>query len=247
MHTLLYQNFLKRSSYNTSTSSGQLAFYVERMARQGFIGLAAANSPELVSAAPGATPVFGTNPLAVGIPTAAGPYPFTFDMATSAIALFGVLSAKAKGEPLPEGVAYDSTGAFTTDASAVLNGGSIATFGEHKGLGLALCVELLAGALSGSAVLGQVPSKKEAKSWGHIFIAIQPKLLVDDYDAKVSSILETVKASAAGSGDGASIRIPGQRSMETAQERRAKGMVPVPTKIWESIVRTSQHGLPEKS
>jgi Malate/L-lactate dehydrogenase len=58
------------SSYNTSTSSGQLAFYVERMARHGYIGIALCNSPELVAAARGAKAVFGTNPLAVGIPLA---------------------------------------------------------------------------------------------------------------------------------------------------------------------------------
>jgi LDH2 family malate/lactate/ureidoglycolate dehydrogenase len=237
-------------SYNTSTSSGQLAFYVERMARQGYIGLAAANSPELVSAAPGAKPVFGTNPLAVGLPTKDAALPFTFDMATSAIALFGVWSSQAKGEALPEGVAYDANGNFTTDASAVLKGGSIATFGGHKGLGLALCVELLAGALSGSAILGQVASsKKEARNWGHVFVCIQPNLLVDDYASKVSSILETVQASGGDVGGGGSsrIRIPGQRSMETAQERRAKGTIPVPTKIWESILHTSKHGLSTNS
>jgi LDH2 family malate/lactate/ureidoglycolate dehydrogenase len=64
------------SSYNTSTSSGQLAYYVERIARQGYIGLALANSPEFVAPAAGAKPVFGTNPLAVGIPQA-NSYPFT--------------------------------------------------------------------------------------------------------------------------------------------------------------------------
>ena len=77
-----------------------------------------------------------------------------FDMATSAIALFGVLSAKAKGEPLPQGVAYGKDGNTTTDAAEALDGGAIATFGGHKGAGLSLVVELLAGALSGGAVLG---------------------------------------------------------------------------------------------
>jgi LDH2 family malate/lactate/ureidoglycolate dehydrogenase len=51
------------TTYNTSTSSGQLAFYVERMAKKGVIGIAMANSPELVAAAKGGEPVFGTNPL----------------------------------------------------------------------------------------------------------------------------------------------------------------------------------------
>jgi LDH2 family malate/lactate/ureidoglycolate dehydrogenase len=158
-------------------------------------------------------------------------------MATSAIALFGVLSAKAKGQPLPPNVAYDSEGNMTTDASTALEGGAIATFGGHKGAGLALCIELLAGALSGAAVLGQVPSKKEAKSWGHTFIAIQPNVLVDDFDLKAASIIDTIKASGEG------IRIPGERSAITAQERKAAGVMPIPTKIWESIVHTSQHGL----
>ena len=64
-------------SYNSSTSSGQLAYYVERMARNhGLIALACGNSPEFVAAAPGARPVLGTNPLAVSIPTASGD-PFT--------------------------------------------------------------------------------------------------------------------------------------------------------------------------
>lgn len=42
----------------------------------------------------------------------------------------------------------------------MLGGGAIATFGGHKGAGLSLMVELLAGALSGGATLGQVESKK---------------------------------------------------------------------------------------
>mmetsp|Transcript_62429 Transcript_62429/g.92770 ORF Transcript_62429/g.92770 Transcript_62429/m.92770 type:complete len:404 (+) Transcript_62429:8-1219(+) len=246
------------SSYNSSTSSGQLAFYVERMARKGLIGIAFANSPEFVAAAPGGKAVFGTNPLAVGIParrsdtnddddSTTANQPFTFDMATSAIALFGVLSAKAKNEPLPPNVAYAKDGSMTTDATEALEGGgAIATFGGHKGAGLALCVELLAGALSGGAVLGQVESKKVAKSWGHTFIAIRPEDLVDDYDEKVASILETVKASGGGGGENGLVRIPGENSAKIAAERRAVGYMPIPIQIWESIVETSQHGLPGK-
>jgi hypothetical protein len=112
------------TAYNTSTSSGQLAFYVERMAKQGVIGIALANSPEFVAAAPGGKPVFGTNPIAFGIPQAHGP-PQTFDMATSAIALFGVLTSKAKGQPLPEGVAYGKDGKWTVDAAEALSIGLV--------------------------------------------------------------------------------------------------------------------------
>jgi LDH2 family malate/lactate/ureidoglycolate dehydrogenase len=223
-------------AYNSCTSSGQLAYYVHRMAQKGCIGVALCNSPEFVAAAPGAKPVFGTNPLAIGIPRA-GTVPYTFDMATSAIALFGVLSAQAKGEPLPPQVAYDAQGQFTTDAQQVMNGGAIATFGGHKGLGLSLCVELLAGALSGAAVLGQVESKKMAQSWGHTFIAINPHAFVDDFEEKSALILRAVQAS------GDNVRIPGERSVKTAQERQAAGVLPIPQTIWDSICHTAQHGL----
>ena len=223
-------------AYNTSTSSGQLAFYVERMATRGVVGIALANSPEFVAAAGGGDAVFGTNPLAVGVPRR-GEAPFVFDMATSAIALFGVLTAKAQGRPLPPGVAYGPDGGETTDAAVALGDGAIATFGGHKGAGLALCVELLAGALPGAAVLGAGPSKKEAKNWGHTFIAIRPDALVDDFDAKASSICAAVKAS------GPSVRIPGESSARTAADRRAAGEMPIPAKIWASIQNTAENGL----
>lgn len=226
------------STYNTSTSSGQLAFYVNRMAQRGCIGIALANSPEFVAASAGGEKVFGTNPLAVGVPTIDKENPFVFDMATSAIALFGVLTAKAQNTPLPPNVAYGIDGQYTTDANEALgDGGAIATFGGHKGAGLALCVELLAGALSGSAVLGMCHSKKEAKSWGHLFIAIQPDALVDDFPTKAHSIIQTVKQS------GPDIRIAGENSNRIAMERREAGEMPIPTKIWDSILHTVDHGL----
>jgi len=227
-------------AYNTSTSSGQLAFYAERIAKKGYVGIALANSPEFVAAAAGGKAVFGTNPIAFGIPRAGAP-PLTFDMATSAIALFGVLTAKAKGEALPPGVAYARDGSgFTTDAAEALEGGAIATFGGHKGMGLSLMVELLAGVLPGGAVLGQCESKKTAKSWGHTLIAIRTAGLVDDFEAKAASVVETVKASGQNQ-----IRLPGESSTRIAAERAAAGTMPIPTKIWESIQHTAQHGLPK--
>jgi len=223
------------ASYNTSTSSGQLGYYAERMAKRGVIGVVFANSPEFVSAAAGAKPVFGTNPLAVGMPTSTE-QPFVFDMATSAIALFGVLSAKAKGEPLPPNVAYDKEGNWTTDAAEAMEGG-IATFGGHKGAGLAITVELLAGALTGAAVLGMCHSKKTAKNWGHLMIAIRPNAFVHDFEKRVDSVIQTVKNS------GPNIRIPGENSARIAKMRRLDGLLPVPENIWKSILNTAHKTL----
>ena len=170
----------------------------------------------------------------------AGGAPLTFDMATSAIALFGVLSSKAKGELLPEGVAFGKDGNFTRDPSEALEYG-FATFGGHKGAGLALMVELLAGVLPGAAVLGQCDSKKAAKNWGHILIAVQPESLVDDFATKAESVMRAVKESA----PEGKIRLPGESSARIAAERKSAGTLPIATKIWETICNTAEHGLPK--
>ena len=238
------------SSYNSSTSSGRLALYCERLAKRGLIGIGIAGSPEFVAAAPGGRPVLGTNPIAIAFPLSGSNDGgsndiFSFDMSTSAISLYGVLTAKSKGIPLPPNVAYNSSGEWTTDADVALgrNGGSIATFGGgHKGVGLSLCVEILAGALSGAAVLGTAgtsPTKKEAKSWGHTFVAIDPSQLVDDFPLRVESIVRAIRQSS----DMGMVRIPGERSIQTAKQRLAEGTLPIPRKVWETIKDTAKHGL----
>jgi LDH2 family malate/lactate/ureidoglycolate dehydrogenase len=76
-------------------------------------------------------------------------------------------------------------------------------------------------------------TKKTAKSWGHTFIAIGPTGFVDSFDDKAASVIEAVKHS----GDG--IRIPREGSAKTAQERMEKGVLPIPEKVWQSIVATA--------
>jgi hypothetical protein len=77
-------------THNSSTSSGQLAHYVERIAKEhNMIGVALCNSPEMVAAAPGSKPVFGTNPIAISIPLADSPHPYTVrEIHTQRVAYF---------------------------------------------------------------------------------------------------------------------------------------------------------------
>lgn len=222
--------------YNTSTSSGQLAYYGARAAEAGRVVIITANSPEFVAAKAGAKATFGTNPLCFACPVE-GREPFVFDMSTAAIALFGVLTCKAKGLPLPENSAYDADGNYTTDVADIPvggGGGAIATFGGHKGVGLALMVELLCAALSGGAVLGQDEPKKTAKNWGHNVIAIDPEAMIDGFAARAASIIKTIAESHA---DG--VRLPGDSSIATNKKNMANGTIPVPKKIWDVILETS--------
>jgi LDH2 family malate/lactate/ureidoglycolate dehydrogenase len=64
--------------------------------------------------------------------------------------------AAQQGTPTPEGVIFDRTGRTTTDPEEFFKGGLMAPLGyplvPHKGFGLALFVDALAGALSGAAL-----------------------------------------------------------------------------------------------
>jgi hypothetical protein len=53
---------------NTSTSTGALGFYAEQVAKQGLIGIVFAQSPEFVAPHGAKQAIFGTNPIAIGIP-----------------------------------------------------------------------------------------------------------------------------------------------------------------------------------
>ena len=52
-------------------------------------------------------PIFGTNPLAIGLPSTDAD-PVVLDMATSAIAWFGLVEADTAGRAIPDNVALDA-------------------------------------------------------------------------------------------------------------------------------------------
>lgn len=134
---------------------GRLGHWAEQAAALGKIVLIGANVPRNPRVAPhgGHSARLGTNPLAIGIPRLGKP-PVIIDFATSRFAVGKVRVAMNRGEQLPEGVLLDALGASSTDPSVLFGvpPGALLSVGEHKGFGLALAVELLAGALSGGEV-----------------------------------------------------------------------------------------------
>ncbi|MBE0690786.1 MAG: Ldh family oxidoreductase, partial [Anaerolineae bacterium] len=175
---------------NTGTSTGAIGYYASRIAREGFIGLVFAGSTTYVSMYGSYEPLFGTNPLAIGIPSAAKP--IVFDMATSAMAWYGILEAKLAGKTLPEGVAFDRDGNPTTDPAAALEG-AIRPFGGYKGAALSLIVEVLTGPLVGATFTGFGDYQHD---WGCLVMAINPELLIDreTFLHDVARLTERVKA-----------------------------------------------------
>jgi (2R)-3-sulfolactate dehydrogenase (NADP+) len=155
-YALARQQGIAALSIVDSYSAGVVGWFVQRMAAAGIIGIGFANSPSAVAPAPGASPFFGTNPMAFAIPRGEKE-PIIADMATSQVALVTIKKAAAEGRPIPAGWGYDKDGNDTTDAAAVINGGALAPAGGYKGMLLGLLVDLLAGVLSGPHCSFQAP------------------------------------------------------------------------------------------
>jgi (2R)-3-sulfolactate dehydrogenase (NADP+) len=127
---------------------GELGYYARHLALRGFIALASANSPALMSLGGAPRSVLGTNPLAYGIPRP-GKLPVVIDQASSSTAFVNIRRAAEAGETIPAGWALGPDGEETQDANAALQG-TLLPFGSHRGGNIALLVEILA-TLSGAS------------------------------------------------------------------------------------------------
>ena len=104
----------------------------------------------LVAPFGGAEPRFTTNPYCTAVPRK-GKEPIVLDFATSQVAMGKVRVANNKKVQMEEGLLIDAAGKPTTDPGVMYNPpyGAILPFGLHKGGGLAVICDLLAGALTG--------------------------------------------------------------------------------------------------
>ncbi len=194
-YTLAKKQGIAALSIVDSYSAGVVGWFVNRMANSGLIGLGFANSPSAVAPAPGASPFFGTNPMAFGVPRE-GKLPIIADMATSQVALVTVKKHAAEGKPVPLGWGYGKDGNETTDASAIIDGGALAHAGGFKGMLLGMLVDLLGGILSGPNCSFQAPVFKNNTGGepkvGQFFIAISPGTFAPGGGAAYAQRLETM-------------------------------------------------------
>ncbi len=193
-------------NYGSAESTGALGYYVERIAGSGLIGMAYASTPLQLSAPYGSTQgLFSTNPMAYGIPTEGEP--IILDMATASTTLFGLIEAKTAGKTLPEGLGFDKDGNPTQDPGEIMTG-SIRPFGGYKGSGLALVVQILAGALVQAET-----AKPESENWGNLIMAIDPGILSvrEDFTKEVSAIVQKVKSARKAVGV-TEILVPGEKA-----------------------------------
>ncbi|HCY83931.1 MAG TPA: sulfolactate dehydrogenase, partial [Desulfobacteraceae bacterium] len=169
-------NGIAAMGIGNSYACGVLGHLVEPVARQGLLAMGFANAPAIIAPWGGKTPLFGTNPMAVAIPSASRP-PVIIDQASSKVAKVAIFDRQRAGEPLDEGWALDKDGRPTIDPEEALNGSMLA-IGGYKGTGLAMFVEVMAAALTASNWSFTAPLFNDnlggPPKTGQFFVALDP-------------------------------------------------------------------------
>lgn len=159
-----------------SNHCGTLAYFTRRAAERGFVTIAMSTAPPTMIYFGGRSRAVGTNPISISVPRPDGP-PLVVDMATSATARGKIILANRLGKDIPPDWAVDSDGKPTTDAAAALLG-SVVPFAGPKGSGLAMMVDLLAGAfvagVSGFGIGDMYEDWTRAQRVSHLFIVLNP-------------------------------------------------------------------------
>jgi LDH2 family malate/lactate/ureidoglycolate dehydrogenase len=172
--------------------------------------------------------LMGTNPVAMAFP--AEDDPLIIDIGTSSTTWGDVVLARAKGEPLPEGLAVDTEGRPTTDPQAALDGAFL-PWGGRRGSGLALAVQLL-GMLAGSA-----PVIHDVADFGLFFLVIDPDMLMPggEYKARVSELRRVIESNRPMDG-GSAVRVPGDGSLARRKRALAEGKVAIDERVYRQIL-----------
>ena len=180
----------------------------EMIAEQGLVAFACTSYKPAVAPAGATKPLFGTNPISFAWPRP-GKTPVVYDMATASMAMGEVQVAKREGHKVPLGTGLNKDGKETTDPGEIADGGVLLPFGGYKGSGIAMMVELLAGALVGDNFSFETAAKDNKDGGppigGEFILAISPdKLSGNNWEKHSDEFFNKMKSM-----DG--VRLPGER------------------------------------
>ncbi len=184
---------------NHSDHYGAAGYYAMRCAENGLVGFSMSNTCPLVAVTGGASATIGNNPYAYAAP--AGKYrAILFDICMSVVASGKIEIASQEKKKIPFGWILDREGRPTDNPDDIYHGGIMLPFGEHKGYGIAVMVEIM------TALLGNAGLMSGVKSWntvpgrdantGHSFLAINPEFFggLSLFQSRTEQMIEEIKS-----------------------------------------------------
>jgi uncharacterized oxidoreductase len=179
------------------------------------------------------------NPIAAGIPMKNAP-PMLLDISACTIAEGKIKVALNKGVQVPENCIIDAHGQPTTDPKVFYANppGSILSIAGHKGYGLAMLCEVLAGALTGGGCSN--PQNADRVVNGMLSILLDPGFFqsVAGFSAEIERFVTWVKSSEKSSPD-VDILVPGEIE-ERTKAKRVRDGIEIDETTWSQILATAK-------
>jgi LDH2 family malate/lactate/ureidoglycolate dehydrogenase len=199
------------AAVRNSNHFGVSAYYTMMAARQDMIGIVLTNANPALAPFGAKTPLMGTNPMSVTIPSDEEA-PLALDMSSTLVARGKIRYAAATHQDIPLGWALDQDGNPTTDPETALKG-TLEPIGGPKGSGLALIIEIMCSLLTGAGRLGEVRETTDLSgpmNTGHIFCALEIDRFTDvkQFKKDIDQSIRRIKALPSVSGG--PIYLPGE-------------------------------------
>lgn len=203
------------------------------------IGISMTNASALVAPTFSQERLLGTNPIAVAIP-AGQEAAFVADFATTTAANGKLEILQRKAAEAPLGWVQDSTGAATSNANALKQGGALLPLGgdrdhgSHKGYMLGSIVDIFSGILSGASygpwvppfpAYVPMPENQPGEGLGHFFGAMRMDAFrpIDEAKAHMDNWIQRFRSAKPVAG-AERVIIPGEPERAMEAERRTTGI-----------------------
>ena len=233
---LAQERTLALVAVRNASHTGRLGSHSTLAAREGCLGLMVLNGgARFVAPFGSGVSRLPPNPLSFSAPLDEERV-MTIDMSTSTSAVGKAQVAALEGRPLPLGFMVNEAGEDVTDAARFLQGEAAmrplggALLG-HKGFGLAMMIEVLAGALSGAGVSQH--DERRGSGFTCLAVRIESFLPLVEFYEEMRALVAWVKDAPPVPGH-AAVRYPGEPEEEARREALAKG-VPLSAAIWERL------------
>ena len=223
-----------------SSHFGAAAYWGERIAAQGMIGMVMSNASPSVPPWQGREGRIGTNPMCVCLPTT-GQGAWLLDMATTTVAKNRIFRAVANGEPsIPAGWAMDEEGVPTTETKKAK---LLMPLGGYKGSGLGLMCEIFCGVLGGGAMglaVGGTYLFDRRMNTSHMFLAVEVERFLprEEFQRRMEKLVAEIKSSAPARGYD-EILVAGEPEERIRAERLREG-IPMDPGTWEALERLAR-------
>jgi LDH2 family malate/lactate/ureidoglycolate dehydrogenase len=222
---------------------GHLGAYALLAAEAGMVGMIAVNDGgggQRVVPHGGVAGRLSTNPLAIGLPTGTM-QPFVLDISTSIVAEGQVRLKRQRGEQVPLGWLIDVIGRASTDPEDFFRKtGSLLPLGGdvgHKGYGLGLAVDVLAGIL-GRAGHSQAQMPPYNNGLFMMALDIGRFLSLEEFTAEVRNLIAYIKSCPHDTGVD-EIVYPGERAARARQYRWYHG-IEIDPETWVRLQSIAQ-------